>query len=262
LRINPGNIGGREKVAAVVRAAAARGAPIRIGVNSGSLERDLLERYGGAAAEALVESALRHVALLEALDFREIKLSVKASDVARTVAAYRLLAARTAYPLHLGLTEAGTFVAGTVRSCAALGILLGEGLGDTIRISLTDTPAQEVRVGLELLRALELREPGPSVIACPTCGRVQVDVAAVARDVETALEALYRDRPGGRRPTVAVMGCMVNGPGEAREADLALAGGKGRFALYERGRHVRTVSEAEAVPALLDAVRRWRGKNA
>jgi (E)-4-hydroxy-3-methylbut-2-enyl-diphosphate synthase len=259
LRINPGNIGGREKVKAVVDAARERRVPIRIGVNSGSLEKDLLAQYGGSTAEALVESALRHVRILEDLDYREIKISVKASDVRRTVEAYRLLSERCDYPLHLGVTEAGTFLAGTVRSSVAMGILLGEGIGDTLRVSLTDTPAKEVRVGLELLRCLGLRPAGPSVISCPTCGRIQVDVMGVVQEVETALEALYRSHPALARPVVAVMGCMVNGPGEAREADIALAGGAGKFALYVNGRLRATVPEPEAVAALLDAVRGWKG---
>jgi (E)-4-hydroxy-3-methylbut-2-enyl-diphosphate synthase len=257
LRINPGNIGGREKVADVVEAAGARRVPIRIGVNAGSLEPDIEERYGHTA-EALVRSAMRHVEILESLDYRQIKISVKASDVCRTVEAYRLLARETDYPLHLGVTEAGTFLAGTVRSSVGIGILLAEGIGDTIRVSLTDTPVREVQVGLELLRSLGLREPGPSVISCPTCGRVEVDVAAIATRVEVGLEAWFRAHPAAPRPVVAVMGCMVNGPGEARHADIALAGGRHRFALYMRGKHVRTVPESEAVAAVLDAVREWR----
>ena len=192
LRINPGNIGGLKKVSEVVRAARERRVPIRIGVNSGSLEKGLLEKHGGATPEALVESALNHAAILESMDYREIKLSAKASDVRRTVRTYRLLAARTDYPLHLGLTEAGTFVAGTVRSCVALGILLADGIGDTIRVSLTDTPVREVRVGIELLRCLGLREGGPTVISCPTCGRIEVDVISVAEKVETELEKIHR----------------------------------------------------------------------
>ncbi|MBT3295984.1 MAG: flavodoxin-dependent (E)-4-hydroxy-3-methylbut-2-enyl-diphosphate synthase [Verrucomicrobia bacterium] len=255
LRINPGNIGGESNVRSVVAAARERHAPIRIGVNAGSLEADLLASHGGATAEALVASAMRHVHLLEACDYHAIKISVKASDVARTLAAYRLLADTTDYPLHLGVTEAGTFMAGTVRSSIALGILLEEGIGDTIRISLTDTPAREVRVGLELLRALGLRAPGASVISCPTCGRVQVNVVELAGRVETALDAYYAANPAAARPLVAVMGCMVNGPGEAREADIALAGGKGKFALYVKGEHVLTVAEGEALEALMGEVR-------
>jgi len=258
LRINPGNIGGAERIRAVVEAARERRVPIRIGVNSGSLERDLLVKHGGATAAALVESALRHARLLEELDYREIKLSVKASDARRTVEAYRLLARQTDYPLHLGVTEAGTFLAGTVRSSVALGILLAEGIGDTIRVSLTDTPAAEVRVGLEILRALGLRAPGAAVVSCPTCGRAEVDVARLAREAEAALEARYGGQPDAARPLVAVMGCLVNGPGEAREADIALAGGRGKFALYVGGALRRTVSEGEALAALLEEVARWR----
>ncbi len=257
LRINPGNIGGAERVRAVVAAARPRRLPIRIGVNGGSLERDLLERFGSPTAEALVESALRHVALLEAEDYHEIKISVKASDVPRTLTAYRLLAEKTAYPLHLVVTEAGTFLAGTVRSCVAMGALLLEGLGDTIRVSLTDTPLQEVRVGVELLRAAGLRAPGASVTSCPTCGRTQVDVVTVANAVESRLERYYRDHPAAPRPHVAVMGCLVNGPGEARGADIAVAGGCGKFALYVRGEQVAVIPEAEAVERVVDLVKAW-----
>jgi (E)-4-hydroxy-3-methylbut-2-enyl-diphosphate synthase len=258
LRLNPGNIGDRSKVESVVKAASERSVPIRIGVNAGSLEKDLLQRYGGAPAEALVESALRHVAILESLVYREIKISVKASDVRRTVDAYRLLSRRTDYPLHLGVTEAGTRVAGTVRSSVALGILLAEGIGDTIRVSLTDTPAQEVRVGLEILRSLGLRPPGASVISCPTCGRIEVDVVALAQAVESELERFHRANTEAVLPTVAVMGCMVNGPGEAREADIALVGGRDRFALFVGGRHAASMEQKDALAALMDAVRLWR----
>jgi len=188
---------------------------------------------------------------------RAAKVSVKASDVPRTVAAYRLLAEATDCPLHLGVTEAGTFLGGTVRSSVALGILLAEGIGDTIRVSLTDAPEREVRVGLELLRSLGLRDPGPAVVSCPTCGRCQVDVVGIANRVESELERLYIELPPGRRPIVAVMGCMVNGPGEAREADLALAGGDGKFALHAQGAYVRSVPETEAVSSLVAAVREW-----
>ncbi len=255
LRINPGNIGGTDKIKAVVEKARERQVPIRIGVNSGSLEKDIERKHGGATAEALVESALRHVKILEDLSYDKIKISVKASDVARTVAAYRLLSAQTDYPLHLGVTEAGTFLAGTVRSSVAMGILLSEGIGDTIRVSLTDTPAAEVRAGQELLRCLGLRPPGPNVISCPTCGRVEVNVISIAGQIEKEMEKYYRDNPDTVRPVVAVMGCMVNGPGEAREADVAIAGGKGKFALYVKGTHIASVSEADAVRAVLEEVR-------
>jgi len=257
LRINPGNIGGPERVRAVVSAAKVRRVPIRIGVNGGSLEKDLLAKFGAATAEALVESALRHVALLEAEDYREIKLSVKASDVPRTLAAYRLLSERTDYPLHLGVTEAGTFIPGTVRSCVALGALLLDGIGDTIRVSLTDTPAKEVRVGVELLRSVGLRQPGAAVTSCPTCGRTRVDVAGLAAKVEERLERFYRENPGAARPHVAVMGCVVNGPGEAKGADIAVAGGAGTFALFVRGEQISVLPEAEALEAIVTLVARW-----
>jgi (E)-4-hydroxy-3-methylbut-2-enyl-diphosphate synthase len=258
LRINPGNIGGAEKVAEVVRAARERGVPIRVGVNSGSLEREAEEQHGRGSAKALVASAMKHVRMIEDLGYDRLKVSVKASDVRRTVEAYRLLASETDCPLHVGVTEAGTPMAGTVRSCVAMGILLAEGIGDTIRVSLTAPPVQEVRVGQELLRSLGLRAPGASVISCPTCGRTQVDVAAVAAGVEQALEGFYRENPAAPRPVVAVMGCMVNGPGEARDADIAVAGGRGRFALYVGGKPAGMVPEGEAAGAILEQVRRWR----
>lgn len=257
LRLNPGNIGGREKVREVARAAKAKGVPIRVGVNGGSLEKDILEKHGGATPEALVESALRHVKLLEDEGFRDIAISVKASDVARTLAAYRLLAARTDCPLHLGVTEAGTFIPGTVRSSVALGILLSEGIGDTIRVSLTDVPEREVTVGLEILRSLGLRAPGPSVTSCPTCGRTRVDVRGVAEEVETALERYQRAHANGTLPHVAVMGCAVNGPGEAKGADIALCGGAGEFLLYVRGKPVRKVPSSEAVATVLGMLDEW-----
>lgn len=251
LRINPGNIGDADRVRAVVKAANARGVPIRVGVNGGSLEKRLLEKYGSATPEALVESALGHVKLLEDEGCSSIKISVKASDVPRTLAAYRLLSQKTAWPLHLGVTEAGTFLAGTVRSCVAMGQLLMEGIGDTIRVSLTDAPEQEVRVGVELLRACSLRAPGPHVTSCPTCGRTRVNVVETARRVEDALESYYRENPTAARPHVAVMGCVVNGPGEARGADIAVAGGDGKFALYLKGELLKTIPEDRATEEIL-----------
>ena len=267
VRINPGNVGGEDRVRAIVQAAKARRIPIRVGVNGGSLEADLRARFGGPAPEALVESALRHVALLEQAGHDAIAISVKASNVAGTLAAYRLLSERTDCPLHLGLTEAGTFLAGTVRSSVAMGILLSEGIGDTIRVSLTDTPAREVRVGLELLRALSLRAPGPCVTSCPTCGRTQADVAGTAAAVENELEALYRRNPDAPRPHVAVMGCVVNGLGESKDADIALVGGKGVFDLYIGGvRQSRHAAGPESVAAVVAAVVGWtapaKGKEA
>ena len=261
LRINPGNIGGVDHVRTVVEAARPRKIPIRIGVNGGSLEKEVLARHGSATPEALVESVLGHVALLEAVNYHEIKISVKASDVARTIAAYRLLAEQTHYPLHLGVTEAGTFLAGTVRSCAAMGVLLQEGIGDTIRVSLTADPCEEVRVGIELLRALGLRAPGASVTSCPTCGRTQVGVAAVAQEIERQLEAHYRANPAALRPHVAVMGCVVNGPGEARAADIALAGGKDVFVLYVHGKQTATIPQSEAVAHVVTLVKGWMAES-
>jgi len=255
LRLNPGNIGGRENVQTVARAAKAAGVPIRVGVNGGSLEKDILAKYGSATAEALVESALRHVGMLEDEGFRDIAISVKASDVPRTLAAYRLLAQRTDCPLHLGVTEAGTFIPGTVRSSVALGILLAEGIGDTIRVSLTDLPEKEVKVGLEIVRSLGLRAPGPSVTSCPTCGRTKVDVFRVAAEVENALERLQRERGGAALPHVAVMGCVVNGPGEAKGADVALCGGDGEFLLFVKGQLQGKVASDQAVNAVIAAVR-------
>lgn len=242
LRINPGNIGGRDRVQAVARAAKERGAPIRIGVNGGSLE----------PGETPVGSALKHLRLLEGEGFRDVVVSVKMSDAMKTVAAYRELAERTDCPLHLGVTEAGTLLPGAVRSSAALGILLNDGIGDTVRVSLTARPEKEVRVAQELLRALGLRAPGPAVTSCPTCGRTRVDLVRVAAQVEDALETLSRD--GVSVPRVAVMGCAVNGPGEARNAEIALCGGDGDFALYVRGRQVARVSEEDAVRKVVEHV--------
>ena len=259
LRINPGNIGSAAKVREVAAAAKDRGVPIRIGVNAGSLEKDVLARHGGATPEALVESALGEIALLEDAGFGDIKVSVKASDVPRMVAAYRLLSARTRHPLHLGLTEAGTLLRGTVSSSVALGILLAEGIGDTIRVSLTDAPENEVRVGLAVLRSLGLRAPGPDVTSCPTCGRTQCDLIGTARRVEDALERLYRAEPALPRPRVAVMGCVVNGPGEARDADLALVGGRDTFFLSAGGERRAPWRQEAAVDGPVAAVRAWEG---
>lgn len=255
LRLNPGNIGGATNVREVARAASARGTPIRIGVNGGSLERDLLERYGSATPEALVESAMRHVSLLEAEGFGDIVVSVKASDVPRTLAAYRLLSEKTRHPLHVGVTEAGTLIPGIARSSVAIGALLMEGIGDTIRVSLTDLPEREVRAGVEILRALGLRAPGASITSCPTCGRTKVDLFKTASEVEAALEKHYLAHPGAPRPKVAVMGCVVNGPGEARDADIALCGANGSFYVFSRGeRSPDPVPADEAAAAVLSLV--------
>lgn len=251
LRINPGNIGGRQKVKKVADVAKQRGLPIRIGVNAGSLEKDLLETYQGATAQAMVESALRHVSLLEACDFKQIKISIKASDVPRTVEAYRLLASRTDYPLHLGVTEAGSLYTGTVKSALGIGMLLAEGIGDTLRVSLSRDPVEEVRVGFEILKALGIRRHGPEIIACPTCGRCGIDLFDVLERVEKAM--LTRSVP----VKLAIMGCVVNGPGEAREADIGIAGGKGLGILFRNGEVVRKVPQDELVEALLDEVDAW-----
>jgi (E)-4-hydroxy-3-methylbut-2-enyl-diphosphate synthase len=250
LRINPGNIGTPDRVEAVVRAAREKEIPIRIGVNAGSLEPELWEKYGGPTAEAMVESALNHVSILERLDFHRIKISLKASDVPRTVAAYRLLAEKTDYPLHIGITEAGTFLPGTVKSSVGLGILLSEGIGDTLRVSLTDDPLQEVRVGIEILKCLGLREAGPVMISCPTCGRCEIDLIGLAHEVEERLAEM-------KSPVdVAVMGCVVNGPGEAREADFGIAGGKGVGLVFRKGKIVRKVREEELADALMEEIRK------
>lgn len=255
LRINPGNIGARDRVQAVARAAQAKRIPIRIGVNGGSLE----------PGETLVSSALKHLKLLEDEGFRDVVISAKASNVPETLAVYRELAEKTDCPLHLGVTEAGTLVPGAVRSSVALGILLSEGIGDTIRVSLTNKPEKEVKVGLEILRSLGLRAPGPAITSCPTCGRTKVDLQRVASQVEDALEILYRDRLNQtieqsdnrtieQFPKVAVMGCAVNGPGEAKGADVALCGGDGEFLLYVRGELVGKVSEDDAVRKVVEHV--------
>jgi (E)-4-hydroxy-3-methylbut-2-enyl-diphosphate synthase len=250
LRINPGNIGGARKIRAVVDCARQRGIPIRIGVNSGSLEKDILRKYNGATAEGMVESALRHIDLLRQMDFHDIKVSLKASDVRRTVAAYRLLAGRTDLPLHLGVTETGTLFSGLVKSALGIGMLLSEGIGDTVRVSLTRDPVEEVRAGFEILRSLDIRRRGPEIIACPTCGRTRIDLFGIVEQVETALA-------GCTAPLkIAIMGCVVNGPGEAREADIGIAGGEGVGVLFRKGRVVRKFPEERLVEVLLMEVAR------
>jgi (E)-4-hydroxy-3-methylbut-2-enyl-diphosphate synthase len=254
LRLNPGTIGSRENVRRVAAAAKARGVPIRIGVNSGSLEKRLLARYGGATPEAMVESALGHIRLLEDLGFDLIKVSLKASDVGRTVAAYRLLADRVDYPLHLGITEAGSGEAGVIKSAVGLGILLSEGLGDTIRVSLTSPPEEEVRVAFSILQSLGLRARGVNFISCPTCGRVEVDL------MKLAAEAAGRLRSISVPLTVALMGCMVNGPGEAKEADVGIACGRRAGVLFRKGKLVRRVEEGRIVSELVAEARKLAAK--
>ncbi|GLI36650.1 4-hydroxy-3-methylbut-2-en-1-yl diphosphate synthase (flavodoxin) [Geobacter hydrogenophilus] len=248
LRLNPGNIGERWKVEEVVKAARERLVPIRIGVNAGSLEKELLEKYGHPTAEAMVESALGHVRILEEIGYDQIKISLKASDVMKTVEAYRLLAQKVDYPLHIGITEAGTIFSGTIKSSVGLGILLADGIGDTMRVSLTGDPVDEVRVGFEILKALGLRQRGINFVSCPTCGRCQINLIGVAQEVENRLAAI--DTP----LTVAVMGCVVNGPGEAREADVGIAGGRGEGLLFRHGEIVRKVPESEMADALVAEV--------
>lgn len=248
LRLNPGNIGERWKIAEVVKASQERLVPIRIGVNAGSLEKELLEKYGHPTAEAMVESALRHVRILEEIGYEQIKISLKASDVMKTVAAYRLLSARVDYPLHIGITEAGTSFAGTVKSAVGLGILLADGIGDTLRVSLTGDPVDEVRVGFEILKSLGLRKKGINFISCPTCGRCEVNLIRVAEEVEQRLLEVTAPI------TVAVMGCVVNGPGEAREADFGIAGGKGEGLLFRHGEIVRKIPEDQLADALVEEV--------
>ncbi|MEW6423617.1 MAG: flavodoxin-dependent (E)-4-hydroxy-3-methylbut-2-enyl-diphosphate synthase [Bacillota bacterium] len=250
LRINPGNIGGPERVAAVVEAAKKKKVPIRIGVNAGSLEKELLQKYGSPNAPALVESALKHIRLLEELGFFEIKVSVKASDVGLMIAAYRLLAEKVVYPFHVGVTEAGTLRSGVVKSAVGIGALLAEGIGDTIRVSLTGNPLEEVRVGYEILKALGLRKRGIELISCPTCGRTEIDLIRIAGEVEEELQDVAAPLK------VAVMGCVVNGPGEARHADVGIAGGKGVGLLFRRGEIIRRVPEEKLVDELVREVRK------
>ncbi len=248
LRINPGNIGARWKVAEVVTACGERGIPIRIGVNAGSLSRKLLEKYRHPTPEALVESAAGHIDILASMNFREIKVSLKASNVPTTVEAYRLFSKKFRYPLHIGISEAGPSFTGIIKSSVGLGILLAEGIGDTMRVSLSADPAEEVRVAYEILKSLGLRQKGANVISCPTCGRCQIDIRGLAAKVASGLKDV--ERP----VTVAVMGCVVNGPGEAREADIGIAGGKGSGILFRKGKVVKTVKEKNLLRELMQEI--------
>ncbi len=253
LRLNPGNIGEKWKVAEIVASAAERKVPIRIGVNAGSLEKELLQRYGHPSAEAMVESALGHIRILEELNYREIKISLKASDVMKTVAAYRLFSEQSDYPLHIGITETGTLFSGTIKSSVGLGILLADGIGDTMRVSLTGAPNDEVRVAYDILKAVGLRQRGVNFVSCPTCGRCQIDLIRVAEDVEKRLQGV------DKQITVAVMGCAVNGPGEAREADVGIAGGKGEGLVFRHGEIVRKVPEDRLADALMEEISKLQG---
>jgi len=248
LRINPGNIGGRDRLKPIVMEAKNRSIPIRIGVNAGSLEKDFLKRFGGATPEAMVSSALRTIGWMEDIGFQLIKVSLKASDVLRTVEAYRLFSKRSDYPLHLGVTEAGKGSGAIVKSSIGIGLLLSEGIGDTLRVSLTGDPVEEVRVGYDLLRALNIRKRGIEMISCPTCGRCEVDLTRLVAKVERAVQKITTPL------SVAMMGCVVNGPGEAKEADIGIAGGKGVGVLFKKGRVVRKVREKDFVQVLLKEV--------
>ncbi|GER93162.1 4-hydroxy-3-methylbut-2-en-1-yl diphosphate synthase [hot springs metagenome] len=248
LRLNPGNIGAKWKVREIVNSAKEKNIPIRIGVNAGSLEKDLLEKYTHPTTEALIESAERHIRILEDLNFYNIKVSLKASSVIKTVETYRLFSDRFDYPLHIGISEAGPPMSGTIKSAVGLGILLAEGIGDTMRVSLTAEPEEEVRVAYEILKSLGIRKRGPELISCPTCGRCQVDMRPLAQKVEDILKNI--DKP----ISVAVMGCIVNGPGEAREADIGIASSKGMGLVFKKGKVIKKVKEEELLKTLNDLI--------
>ena len=244
IRINPGNIGSRERIQAVVDKAKEYGVPIRVGVNSGSLEKSLVEKYGGVTAEGLVESALDKVALIEQMGYDNLVISIKSSDVMMCVKAHELIAKKTHYPLHVGITEAGTVIAGNIKSAVGLGLILSQGIGDTIRVSLTGSPLEEIKSAKLILKTLGLRRGGVEVVSCPTCGRTQIDLIGLANQVETLVQGYPLDIK------VAVMGCVVNGPGEAKEADLGVAGGIGEGLLIRKGEIVKKLPESELLPAL------------
>jgi (E)-4-hydroxy-3-methylbut-2-enyl-diphosphate synthase len=248
IRLNPGNIGDRDRVRMVVEVAKERQIPIRIGVNSGSLEKEVMAKFGGVTPEAMVESALGHARILEELNFYDIVFSLKASNVPMTIAAYRLMSERTDYPLHIGVTEAGTVYKGTVKSSVGLGCLLAEGIGDTIRVSLTGDPVEEIKAGNEILKALGIKKCGVEFISCPTCGRCQVDLISIASRIEEKLSRVDKNIK------VAVMGCAVNGPGEAKEADIGIAGGKGEVLLFKKGEIMRKIPQDRAVDELLEEI--------
>ncbi len=253
IRINPGNIGSRERVRAVVEKAKEYGIPIRVGVNSGSLEKDLLEKYGGVTAEALVESAKKQAEMIEEFGYDNIVVSIKSSDVMMCVKAHELLAAECRYPLHVGITEAGTLLAGNIKSAVGLGIILYEGIGDTVRVSLTGDPVEEVKSAKLILKALKLRKGGVEVVSCPTCGRTRIDLIGLAKKVEDMVAGYDLDIK------VAVMGCVVNGPGEAREADLGIAGGIGEGLLIRKGEIIRKLPESELLGALEEELKKLQG---
>ncbi len=248
VRINPGNIGSIERVRMVAEACKAKNIPIRIGVNSGSLEKEILERDGKPTAKGLVESALAHVKILEAVDFHDIVISIKSSDVKMMIDAYRLMSEKVDYPLHLGVTESGTPFRGTIKSSIGIGTLLAEGIGDTIRVSLTSDPIEEIKVAKEMLKALGLREGGLEFVSCPTCGRTQIKLIEIANEVERRLEGINKDIK------VAVMGCIVNGPGEAKEADIGIAGGKGEGIIFKKGEVIKKCKEEDLIEELMKEI--------
>lgn len=251
LRINPGNIGGRRAVEKIIKEADARDVPIRIGVNSGSLPKKILKKHGHPTPEAMVESALDFVKLFEELGFDRMKISLKSSNVLNTIAAYELLSEKTDYPLHLGVTEAGTLISGTVKNAIGIGLLLFKGIGDTFRVSLTRDPLDEVKVAYEILRALDLRHRGPEIISCPTCARCEIDLFHLVDKVERALSGIRSS------PKVAIMGCVVNGPGEAKEADVGIAGGRGHGVLFKQGQLVGKIPEQDLARVLIEEVKKW-----
>ncbi len=255
VRINPGNIGSEERIKEVLSKAKERKIPIRIGVNSGSLEEDILEKHGYPTAEALYESAMKHVRICEKYGFEDIVISVKSTNVRLMIEAYRMIAERTDYPLHLGVTEAGTTRVGTIKSAVGIGTLLAEGIGDTIRVSLTDDPVKEIEVGKEILRSLDLASRNVEIIACPTCGRLEVDLFSITNKLETAVKDI-------KKPIkVALLGCVVNGPGEASEADIGIAAGKGVAILYRKGEVIRKIKEEEIVDVLLEEIKNFQPEN-
>lgn len=248
IRLNPGNIGGQDRVKIVADMAKERQIPIRIGVNSGSVEKSIIEKYGGVTPEGMAESALNHAAMLEAADFGDIVISIKASSVPMTIAAYRLLSQKTVYPLHVGVTEAGTIYKGTIKSSVGIGCLLAEGIGDTIRVSLTGDPVEEVRAGKQILKALGMLKEGIEVVSCPTCGRTKVDLIRIVNEIEPVLDKLNKDIK------VAIMGCAVNGPGEAKDADIGIAGGANEVLLFKKGQIVKKIPQENAVEELIKEI--------
>ncbi|WP_066086607.1 flavodoxin-dependent (E)-4-hydroxy-3-methylbut-2-enyl-diphosphate synthase [Anaerotignum neopropionicum] len=251
VRINPGNIGEESRIRQVVEKAKEKKIPIRIGVNSGSLEKDLIQKHGGVTPRGLVESALRHVKILEKYDFFDIVVSIKASDVLFSLEAYKILSETIDYPIHVGITEAGTVYGGTIKSAVGIGAILAAGIGDTLRVSLTGNPVEEIRAGKEILKSLGLRKFGIEFISCPTCGRTQIDLISIANEVERLCQGIDKNIK------VAVMGCVVNGPGEAREADVGIAGGKGEGLLFKKGEIIKKVREDELVSALMEEIEKY-----